>query len=136
LSCIDVSGKVWYRSLSLCTFLILVAVFFSWWVALPRVHLYYSKGGSEDLSFVWDTQHRVYRGQIRPGGITGDTGHIFPQDDFFMVLFWSRPGRPRQCVSILPKWPFTSIYIDAEGDIDMSTDGGTDISRLKACPYE
>ncbi|WP_243244453.1 hypothetical protein [Pseudomonas maioricensis] len=129
------ADKPWYRSFWLMTLITLLGLFTFWYVALPRVHVYYSEQGSSQLDFVWNTQNRIYRGEIRPGGVTADAGHIFPDEEFLMVLDWTASKR-NHCIMINPQWPTTSIYIGADGNIDMSEGSGTDVERLSKCPWD
>jgi hypothetical protein len=57
----------------------------------------------------------------------------FPDDNFFMEISWWSKSVRAHCVNITPKWPNTDIYLDANGDIDLSEDSGTDSDRLKQC---
>lgn len=54
-----------------------------------------------------------------------------------MVFDWrTRKGNGRHCVNINPKWPNTDIYLNADGSIDLSEGGGTDVDRLSKCPWD
>lgn len=55
-----------------------------WYVATPRVAVYYSKDGKGELRYIWNTQHRIDKCGMLPGEATADLGHIFPNDQFFM----------------------------------------------------
>ena len=129
-------SRPWYRSFWRVLLLTLTALYSFWYMATPRVGVYYSDKGTGQLSFVWDTQHSIYRGEISPGGVTGDAGHIFPNENFFMEFYWWRDNERRHCISITPKWPAMNIYINADGEIDRSNEGGTDIDRLKECQWD
>jgi hypothetical protein len=99
----------------------------------PTVTVHYAENGKEELKYIWNVQHRIYKGQMRPGGGTSDKGFIFPDEDFFMHFdWWSDKGR-RHCVSITPKWPNTNIYLDLNGNIDTVKTFGTDEERLDQC---
>jgi hypothetical protein len=125
-------NKPWYRSIWRMTLITLLSLFTFWYVALPRVHVYYSDKGIGQLDFVWNTQNRIYRGEIAPGGVTADSGHIFPDKEFSMVLDWTA-SRKNHCIMINPKWPTTSIYIGPDGNIDVNEGSGTDVDRLYKC---
>jgi hypothetical protein len=115
--------------------LIPVVAFILWPATILGVSVHYPKEAQEELSYIWNVQHRIYKGQMTPGGGTFDTGFLFPNDDFFMVFeWWSRKGNGRHCVNINPKWPNTDIYLNADGSIDLSEGGGTDVDRLSSCP--
>jgi hypothetical protein len=86
-----------------------------------------------DLLGYWNSTHKE---ELLLGEATGGVGHIFPAEDFYMEFYWSRNDKRRRCVSVVPKWPFTDVYITAVGDIDMRVDGGTQTERLKKCTYE
>ena len=99
----------------------------------PTVTVHYAENGKEELKYIWNVQHRIYKGRMQPGGGTSDNGFIFPDEHFFMQLdWWSDKGR-HHCVSITPKWPNTDIYLDANGGIDRSEGSGTDEDSLKQC---
>lgn len=104
-----------------------------WYVAIPRVVVFYSKDGTKKISYVLNTQHTIVRGELLPGNTTGDVGHIFPDDEFFMRLDWWNAKGLNRCVSITPQWPTTEIHIDRNGEIDSSEGSGTDRDRLKVC---
>lgn len=113
--------------------LLLVAAIAFWYYAPPKLYVFYSKDGAEDFSYVLNTQNRIVRGNLRPGETTGDVGHIFPNEDFFMRLdWWSNKGRSH-CINITPRWPTTEIHLDRNGDIDNIEGSGTDADRLKPC---
>jgi hypothetical protein len=69
----------------LCIPLLPLLAFFLWLYALPSVTVNYSKEGNEEFSYVWNVQHRIYRGRMLPGGGAYDSGYIFPDDDFYGV---------------------------------------------------
>lgn len=112
---------------------LLIALIAFWYYAPPRVYIYYSKDGAKDISYILNTQHQNLKGNLLPGETTGDVGHIFPDDEFFMELYWWRDKERGHCVNVTPKWPNTHIYLDANGDIDSSEGSGTDSGRLKQC---
>nr|WP_124323050.1 hypothetical protein [Pseudomonas chlororaphis] len=107
-----------------------------WYVATPRVAVYFPKDGYGELTYIWNTKDRIDKGKLKPGDATADTGFIFPDDEFFMEFYWHPHAGRRHCISITPKWPRTSIYLDASGSIDMSDRGGTDVDRLKECVWD
>lgn len=99
----------------------------------PTVSVRYADTGKEELKYIWNVQHRIYKGRMQPGGGTWDSGFIFPDEKFFMQFdWWSDKGR-RHCVSIKPRWPRTYIYLDANGDIDTDKAFGTTIDHLDRC---
>lgn len=99
----------------------------------PTVSVRYSDTGKEELKYVWNVQHRIYRGRMQPGGGTWDNGFIFPGEKFFMQFdWWSENGRPH-CVSITPRWPRTYIYLDENGNIDTKKAFGTTVDHLDRC---
>lgn len=121
----------------LCVPLLPIAAFYFWLFTLPGVTVHYPKEARESLSYIWNVQHRIYKGQMTPGGGAFDTGFLFPDDNFFMVFdWWSTKGNGQHCVSITPKWPNTDIYLKADGSIDMSEGSGTDVERLSKCPWD
>jgi hypothetical protein len=113
--------------------LLLVMAITIWYCAPPKAYIIYSKNGTKNISYVLNTQHTIVRGDLLPGGTTGDVGHIFPDDKFFMEFHWWREGERRHCVNITPRWPTTEIHLDRNGNIDISKDSGTDADRLKQC---
>jgi hypothetical protein len=104
-----------------------------WHCIVPKVTVHYSDRAKDSLRVVWNTQNSIYKTQVLPGEITGDLGHLFPDDSFFIELdFWTDRGA-RGCVSITPKWLTTNIYIGPDGKIDMTSTGGTDTDRIRPC---
>lgn len=102
-------------------------------IVLPSATVHYSKNGVEELRFIWNVQHRIYKGRLPSGSSTRDHGFLFPDEKFFMEISWWNDNDLRHCVNITPKWPNTHIYLDANGDIDHSERSGTDSDRLKQC---
>ena len=113
--------------------LLLVALVILWYCAPPRVVIYYSKNGREELSYILNIQHQNDKGTLAPGETTGNTGHIFPDKKFFMEFYWWSDNGRNHCVNITPKWPTTEIHLDLNGNIDSSKGSGTDVDRLKQC---
>lgn len=113
--------------------LLLIALIAFWYYAPPRVYIFYSVDGTKGISYILNTQHQSVKGDLLPGMTTGDVGHIFPDDKFFMEFYWWRDGERRHCINITPKWPNTHIYLDANGDIDTNDGSRTDSDRLKQC---
>ncbi len=107
-----------------------------WYYAPPKVHVSYSKDGTKNINYILNTQDKIVKGELIRGKSTGDVGHIFPNDEFFMELYWWREKERRHCVSIMPKWPDTHIYLDADGNVDTSERSGTDVDRLKRCEWD
>jgi len=104
-----------------------------WDIALPTVTIHYSENGREELRYIWNVQDRIYKGGMQPGGGTVDNGLLFPDDGFFMEISWWSKNVRAHCVNITPRWPNTNIYLDANGDIDLSEGSGTDSDRLRQC---
>lgn len=113
-------------------FLLLNVPVFVWLSALPNVTLYYPNSGKSEIGYIWNTQHRIFKRSLLPGGTTGDSGHIFPDKNFFMEVYWFGK-RVRGCIQILPQWPRTSIYLDEDGRVDITPGSGTDLDRLRPC---
>lgn len=117
----------------LLPFLLLLFVVLWRVLVLPTATVHYSKNGADELRFIWNVQHRIYKGRMPPGSSTQDHGFLSPDENFFMeISWWSENVRPH-CVNINPKWPNTHIYLDANGDIDHREGSGTDSDRLKQC---
>lgn len=109
-------------------------VFIGWITILPTATVHYSKDGKEELKYIWNVQHRIYKGDMfRPGSAISDNGFLFPDENFFMEVDWWGKSIRHHCVSITPKWPNTHIYLDANGEIDSSEGSGTNMDRLKPC---
>ncbi|WP_229635641.1 hypothetical protein [Pseudomonas syringae] len=112
-----------------------VTAFYLWNFTLPGVTVHYPKQAREEFNYIWNVQHRIYKGEMKPGGGAFDTGFLFPDDDFFMMFdWWSTKGNGQHCVSIKPKWPSTDIYLNVDGSVDVSEGSGTDVDRLSSCP--
>ena len=82
--------------------LVLIGAVACWYVAIPRVVVFYSKDGTKPISYVLNTQHTIVRGELLPGETTGDVGHIFPEDEFFTHLDWWNARGQNRCISITP----------------------------------
>ncbi|MGV8920089.1 MAG: hypothetical protein ACOH2R_20170 [Pseudomonas sp.] len=126
-----------------------VSFFIGRWIALltmaaiafllyapPRVSIFYSKEGAKDISYILNIQDRIVKGGLTRGQSIGDVGHIFPNNEFFMEFYWWRDNERRHCVSIMPKRPQTSIYLNADGNIDKSKGSGTDVALIKNCEWD
>lgn len=99
----------------------------------PTVTVHYAANAREELKYIWNVQHRIYKGQMQPGGGTSDNGFIFPDEEFFMQFNWWSKKMARHCVNIKPKWPSTNIYLDLNGNIDREKGVGRDEDRLDQC---
>ncbi|MBX8487094.1 hypothetical protein [Pseudomonas cichorii] len=108
-----------------------------WYVATPVVHVHYSEKGTDELRLIWNTQHNIHKEGMLPGQATFDTGHVFPNSEFFMVFdWWSKKGLQR-CIDITPKWGGTiDIYLDESAKIDTARTSPDVIARLKQCAGE
>lgn len=108
-----------------------------WDIAFPTVTVHYSKEGHQEFRYIWNVKDRIYKGGMLPGGGAVDNGFLFPDDEFFMEFsWWSKKEGRNHCISITPKWPNTDIYLDADGNIDMRKESGTDADRLKECRWD
>jgi hypothetical protein len=124
-------GRRFYVRRGLLTLLLLI--YLVWYVAVPRVKVYFSDEGSGKFEFVLNTQNDIFRGEIFPGESTGGPGHLFPDDNFFMRLDWTASNKSH-CIMISPNWPTTNVYIAADGNLDKSSSSGTDLEQLDKCP--
>jgi hypothetical protein len=105
-----------------------------WYVATPVVRVHYSKEGTDELRLIWNTQHSIHKEGMLPGQATYDTGHIFPNEKFFMNFDWWNKKTLRRCINITPKWGSTiDIYLDGAGRIDTVKTAPDVIARLKPC---
>jgi hypothetical protein len=108
-----------------------------WQIILPKATVHYSEEGRQEIKFTWNVEDRIYRGKMPPGSLTNDRGVLFPDSEFFMEFSWYNNKKNRwHCVSITPTWPRARIYLDANGDIDIKENSGTDIDRLKVCDWD
>jgi len=126
----SIVGYLWWIWIPL---LLLAAVLLWRNAVLPTAIIHYSKFGNGELKYIWNVQDRIYKGQLQPGGVTIDHGFLFPDDKFFMEIYWWSDNVRSHCVNITPKWLTTHIYLDANGDIDTRKGSGTDTDRLKQC---
>ena len=121
---------------ALITLLILPILF--WYLATPVVVVNFSHEGKEEYLYIWNTQHRIYKGEMpKGGGASVERGHIFPDKDFFMMFNWWKKKGLRWCIDITPKWGKTlDIYLDEVGRIDTVKTAPDVIARLKQCKGE
>ena len=121
---------------ALITLLILPILF--WYLATPVVVVNFSHEGKEEYLYIWNTQHRIYKGEMpKDGGASVERGHIFPDKDFFMMFNWWPKKGLRWCIDITPKWGKTlDIYLDEVGRIDTVKTAPDVIARLKQCKGE
>ncbi|AYN16600.1 hypothetical protein CHR29_16175 [Pseudomonas monteilii] len=101
---------------------ILLSPIIFWYFATPQVSFHFSDKGQGRLGYILNVQHDISKGEIYPGEATGGAGHIFPNDQFFMELYWNNRGKSH-CIRAKPRWPSIDIYIGADGGIDSRTDG-------------
>jgi hypothetical protein len=104
-----------------------------WYVSIPSATLHFPENGIGEVRYQWNTQNRIFRGALLPGESVSDMGAVFPDERFFMVVDWWGNRGGRQCVKITPKWYGTDIYLDANGNLDLSQEGGTDLDRVMPC---
>lgn len=145
---------VWSAAFTMVGILISIVIFrrfirrHLWWVwiplapllwlswtslVLPTATLHYPASADHDLRYIWNVQHRIYKGELPPGASTSDRGVLFTRDDFFMRVDWAGGGI-RGCAIITPTWKGTNIYLDENGDFDRSEGNQTDWEYLSACP--
>ncbi|MHC8321768.1 hypothetical protein ACYZT4_13920 [Pseudomonas sp. GB2N2] len=123
-------GYFWWLLIPLFPFV----AFLFWQIAvLPNATIHFSRKGEGEFKYVWNVQHRIYRGRVSPGGAISDRGFLFPDEKFFMEISWWRKGVRMRCVNITPKWPDTNVYLDENGNVDTRQGSGTDTDRLKRC---
>ena len=117
--------------------LALIALLMAWYAAIPAVVIHYSKEGKDELRLVWNTQHEIHRERMLPGKATFDTGHLFPDEDFFMVFFWGPIQGSMRCIDITPKrWATIDIYLKESGRVDINKTLPEVIERLNKCEGE
>lgn len=107
---------------------VMLAPIIFWYVATPQVTFHFSDKGQGRLGYILNVQHDISKGEISPGETTGGAGHIFPNDQFFMELYWNNRGKSH-CIRAKPRWPSIDIYIGADGAIDSRTDS----TFIEAC---
>lgn len=114
--------------------ILLIAPFVFWYIASPVVAVNFSPNGKEEFRYVWNTQHRIYKGDMPAGGVAVEQGHIFPDKDFFTMFDWWTDTQHRRCIDITPRWGRTiDIYLDDIGRIDTAKTAPDVIARLKQC---
>lgn len=96
------------------TIFLLAVLYF---VATPNVIIEFSEHAKSPLGYIFDTQGRIFKRKLEPGGTTGDAGYIFPDKNFYMMLSYRYEGK-NHCINIKPKWPEIVIYIGADGYVD------------------
>lgn len=112
----------------------LIALLTVWYVATPVARAHYSKERTDELRLIWNTQHNIHKERMLPGQATFDTGHIFPNEKFFMMFDWWTDKGLRRCIDITPKWGSAlDIYLNETGRIDTAKTSPNVIARLKAC---
>jgi hypothetical protein len=118
--------------------LLVVSPIAFWYFASPVVAVNFSHDGQEEFRYIWNTQHRIYKGDMPPGGGSSvEVSHIFPDEDFFMMFFWWTDKGFQRCIDITPKWGrMIDIYLDAAGRIDTTKTTADVIARLKKCEGE
>lgn len=105
-----------------------------WYFASPVVAVNFSANSKEEFRYVWNTQDRIHRGDIRHGGSAVEFSHIFPDEDFFMMFDWWTDKGFKRCIDITPEWGSTiDIYLDDSGRIDTAKTVPDVIARLKQC---
>ena len=108
-----------------------------WYAASPVVAVNFSPNSTQVFRYVWNTQHRIYRGDISNGGSAVEHGHLFPNKDFFMMFDWWTDQGFQRCIDISPKWGKTiEIYLDEVCRIDTVKTAPDVIARLKQCKGE
>ncbi len=117
--------------------LLLVSSIAFWHFASPVVAINFSPDSKEEFRYVWNTQDRIHRGDIRHGGSAVEFSHLFPGKDFFMMFDWWTDTGFQRCIDITPKWGRTiDIYLDETGRIDTTKTVPDVIARLKKCEGE
>lgn len=104
---------------------------FNFW---PTVYIKLSPLATEDFHYVWNTQDRIYRGDLRNGKSTIEFGHLFPDEDFFMRFDWWTDKGFSRCIYVTPKWgPNLEIHLDAYGLIDTKKTNRENLSNIRQC---
>jgi hypothetical protein len=117
-------------------FVALLFLFSTWYIAMPRTTLHFNENGIDEIRYRWVTDDRVYRGTLTPGEKTTEPGALFPADAFFMIVEWWINRNYKGCAKVIPKWYGTDMYLDKNGDIDLSLEGDTDLDRVMFCPRQ
>jgi hypothetical protein len=108
-----------------------------WYFASPVVAVNFSPDSKQVFRYVWNTQDRIHRGDIRHGGSAVEFGHIFPDKNFFMRFDWWTDKGAQRCFYVTPKRGRTlDIYLDAKGRIDTAKTDPDTVARLKKCAGE
>lgn len=118
-------------------FLLIFPIAF-WYFASPVVAVNFSQDGKEEFRYIWNTEHRIYKGDMPAGGgASVEYGHIFPDKNFFMRFDWWTDKGAQRCVYVTPKWGrMIDIYLDEMGRIDSAKTAPDVIARLKQCAGE
>ncbi|WP_050507785.1 hypothetical protein [Pseudomonas syringae] len=119
----------WLARLFIALFFLLTV----WFVAMPRATLNFPADGVGEVGYQWNTRNRIYRGDMLSGGRATEPGELIPREDFYTVVDWWINSEYRGCVKVIPKWYGTDIYLDADGNLDLSSEGGTDLDRVMHC---
>jgi hypothetical protein len=108
------------------------------YMAFPVVAVNFSHEGKEKFNYIWNTHHRIYKGQMPiGGGASVEWGHLFPDKNFFMRFDWWTDKGAQRCFSVTPRWGrMMDIYLDAEGRIDIAATAPDVINRLEQCAGE
>ncbi|RMT25994.1 hypothetical protein ALP50_03632, partial [Pseudomonas syringae pv. spinaceae] len=106
-----------------------------WYVASPVVAVNFSHEGKEEFRYIWNTQHRIYKGDMpKGGGSAVEFSYIFPDKDFFMMFDWWTDEGFQRCIDITPEWGRTiDVYLDDIGRINTTKTTPDVIARLKQC---
>ena len=116
-------------------FLLVVLPFAFQYFATPVVAVNFSANSEEHFRYVWNTQDRIHRGDIRHGGSAVESSYIFASEEFFMMFDWWTDEGFQRCVDITPeRWSTLEIYLDDSGEIDTVKTATDVIARLKQCP--
>lgn len=116
-------------------FLLLVTPVAFWYLASPVVAVNFSPNSKDEFRYVWNTQDRIHRGDIKHGGSSVEFSYIFPDEDFFMMFDWWADKTAPRCIYITPKrWSTLDIYLDEHGRLDTTKTDKEVIERLKPCP--
>lgn len=108
-----------------------------WYLASPVVAVNFSPNSKDEFRYVWNTQDRIHRGDIKHGGSAVEFSYLFPDEDFFMRFDWWTDTGFQGCIDITPKWGRTiDIYLDVTGRIDTAKTTPDVIARLKKCAGE